>query len=92
MRILITWGSKRGGTEGIAHDLAETLRQSGHDVTATAAASVARLDGFDAVLVGGALYANRWARAARRFVARHEREGSRSRNPGVRRHGWWCTA
>ena len=30
-----------------------------------------RLDGFDAVIVAGALYGNRWHRHARRFVRRH---------------------
>ena len=29
------------------------------------------LDGYDAVIVGGALYANRWSRPSRRFVKRH---------------------
>jgi menaquinone-dependent protoporphyrinogen oxidase len=33
----------------------------------------ARASGFDAVVVGGALYANRWHPAARRFVARREK-------------------
>lgn len=29
------------------------------------------LDGYDAVFIGGALYAGRWHRDARRFVKRH---------------------
>ena len=33
-----------------------------------------RATGFDAVVVGGALYANRWHRAARRFVTRREKD------------------
>jgi menaquinone-dependent protoporphyrinogen oxidase len=70
MRVLVTWGSKRGGTEGIGRILAEALRRDGIDVEA-APADRARPDGFDAVIVGGALYANRWHRAARRFVRRH---------------------
>lgn len=70
MRILVTWGTKRGGTEGIAQVIAAQLRERGHDVTELAA-NVASPDGFDAVIVGGALYANRWHRHARRFVARH---------------------
>jgi len=71
MRVLITWGSKLGGTEGIARILGEVLRAGGHDVVMVPAAEVRRLDGIDAVIVGGALYANRWHRAARRFVSRH---------------------
>ncbi len=72
MRILVTWGTKRGGTEGIAQMIATQLRERGHDVVAEPARA-ARPDGFDAVIVGGALYANRWHRDARRFVARNAR-------------------
>jgi menaquinone-dependent protoporphyrinogen oxidase len=73
MRILVTWGSKRSGTAGIGEIVAETLRASGHDVVAAPAdAAPAPLD-VDAVIVGGALYANRWHRDARRYVDRHAR-------------------
>lgn len=32
MRILVTWGSKRGGTEGIARIVGEILRERGFEV------------------------------------------------------------
>jgi menaquinone-dependent protoporphyrinogen oxidase len=70
MRILITWGTKLGGTEGIARILGASLEAAGHEVTLRAARDVTAID-HDAVIVGGALYANRWHRDARRFVARH---------------------
>jgi menaquinone-dependent protoporphyrinogen oxidase len=71
MRVLVTWGSRRGGTEGIGRQVADVLRASGHEVRADAADRVERLAAFDAVVVGGALYANRWSPVARRFVTRH---------------------
>lgn len=74
MHILVTWGSKRGGTQGIARIVAEALREEGHTVDEVPAEKLAKLAGFDAVIVGGALYANRWHRAARRFVSRREEE------------------
>ena len=74
MRILITWGSKRGGTEGIARMIGEALQQQGHRVDVLPPEKAARATGFDAVVVGGALYANRWHRAARRFVTRREKD------------------
>lgn len=74
MRILITWGSRRGGTEGIARILGEALQREGHHVDVLPPEKAARVTGFDAVVVGGALYANRWHRAARRFVTRRERD------------------
>jgi menaquinone-dependent protoporphyrinogen oxidase len=73
MRVLVTWGSKRGGTEGIARILGEALQHEGHPVDVLSPREAARAKGFEAAIVGGALYANRWHPAARRFVARHEK-------------------
>jgi menaquinone-dependent protoporphyrinogen oxidase len=74
MRILVTYGSTRGGTEGLAGMVADDLRAEGFDVDLLAPRHIRRLDGYDAVVVGGALYAYRWHRAARRFVRRHAAE------------------
>lgn len=71
MRVLVTWGSKMGGTRGIADLVADELRRAGCDVVVERASSVHDLRSFDAVIVGGALYANRWHEDARRFVHRH---------------------
>ncbi len=70
-RVLVTWGSKFGGTEGIALELTRVLEQNGFEVTGKPAARVGDLRSFDAVIVGGALFANRWHADARRFVARN---------------------
>lgn len=71
MLVLVTWGSKRGGTEGIGRILAEELDKRGIEVVTAAAASVEALESFDAVIVGGALYANRWPSSVRRFVRKN---------------------
>ena len=71
MRIWIAWGSKRGGTEGIARMLAAQLRTRGHEVI-TRSAAESQVRDVDAVIIGGALYASRWHRSACRFVARNE--------------------
>jgi menaquinone-dependent protoporphyrinogen oxidase len=71
MRVLVTWGSKRGGTTGIGQMLAAALARPGIDVVAAPAAEVRAITGFDAAIVGGALYANRWAASTRRFVNRN---------------------
>ncbi|HSK01543.1 MAG TPA: flavodoxin domain-containing protein, partial [Kofleriaceae bacterium] len=73
MRILVTWGSKRGGTAGIGQIVAETLRAGGHEVIAEPARAAPAPRDVDAVIVGGALYANRWHRDARRYMERHAR-------------------
>lgn len=68
MRVLVTWGSKHGGTAGIAAIVAETLSQRGHTVVSASASEAPSPVTFDAVVVGGALYANRWPRDARRYL------------------------
>jgi menaquinone-dependent protoporphyrinogen oxidase len=71
MRVLITWGSKLGGTEGIARILGDSLASQGFEIEMRPAAEVGDPGSFDAVIVGGALYGNRWHAGARRFVRRH---------------------
>jgi menaquinone-dependent protoporphyrinogen oxidase len=71
MKALVVYGSKRGGTEGLAHMLGRALTEQGIEVTVRSAAARARDVGtYDVVVVGGALYANRWHKDARRFVRR----------------------
>jgi menaquinone-dependent protoporphyrinogen oxidase len=74
MRILVTWGSKRGGTEGIARTIGDALRREGVEVLVLPAREAKRATGFDAAVIGGALYANRWHADARRFVILRQRE------------------
>jgi menaquinone-dependent protoporphyrinogen oxidase len=71
MHILVTHGSKRGGTAGIAEIIGSQLREAGHTTDVVAATSGPTPDGYGAVIVGGALYANQWTSPARRFVKRH---------------------
>jgi menaquinone-dependent protoporphyrinogen oxidase len=74
MRILVTWGSTRGGTEGIARTIGDTLQSEGFEVDVLPPRAAAKVPAFDAAIVGGALYANRWHPAARRFVSRRQRD------------------
>jgi menaquinone-dependent protoporphyrinogen oxidase len=74
MRVLVTWGSQRGDTEGIARVIAATLEHEGLEVDLLSPKRALDAHGFDAVIVGGALYANRWPEDARHFVARRERD------------------
>jgi menaquinone-dependent protoporphyrinogen oxidase len=70
-RVLVTFGSKRGGTAEIATAIADTLRAQGLTVDCVRAAGVRDIARYDAFVVGGALYAARWIREARRFVNRN---------------------
>jgi menaquinone-dependent protoporphyrinogen oxidase len=73
MRVLIVHGSKLGGTAGIAEMLGESLRANGLEVDVRPAKGVRDIESYDAVVVGGALYAFRWHHDATRFVRRHRR-------------------
>lgn len=74
MRVLVAYGSRRGGTEGLARAVAEGLTDAGHSVDVRSAGELEALDRWDAVVLGGALYGWHWHRHARRFVRRHVEE------------------
>ncbi|RKH71649.1 flavodoxin [Corallococcus interemptor] len=74
MRILITYGSKLGGTREIAGLMARVLRDEGFDAEAAPPEAVDDVRVYDAVIVGGGLYANHWHHRARRFVHHHLHE------------------
>jgi menaquinone-dependent protoporphyrinogen oxidase len=76
-RVLVTYGSKRGGTAEIAAAIAEALHERELAVDCLRASDVRDLSPYDAVVVGGALYMNRWIREARRFVTRNATELAR---------------
>lgn len=78
MTVLVTYGSKMGGTAGLAEMVVDGLREEGFSVEIMPAAAVENPEQYEAVIVGGALYAFRWHRDARRFVKRHA-AGLRSR-------------
>lgn len=71
MRVLVAYGSKRGGTEGLARMIGGELAAAGMQTTVQPARGVRSLEGFDAVVIAGALYASRWHADARRFTRRH---------------------
>lgn len=74
MRVLVAYGSKRGGTAELAEWLAEELNEEGVVADAIDAREVDDVAPYDLVVVGGALYMYRWHRQARRFVRRHNAE------------------
>lgn len=71
MRVLVVYGSKMGGTAELAGWVAEELREAGFDADVEDGMDRPSPAGYDAVVVGAALYADRWHKGARRFVKRH---------------------
>lgn len=74
MRVLVAYGSKMGGTEGLARAIGEAIAAAGHSVDVRPAEAVDDLAGWEAAVVGAGLYAMRWVRPARRLVRRHADE------------------
>jgi menaquinone-dependent protoporphyrinogen oxidase len=75
--VLVTYGTKNGSTAHIAESIADVLREKGLTVETMRAASVPFVTGYDAVVVGGGLYAGRWHKDARTFVRRHRADLAR---------------
>lgn len=71
MRVLIAYGSKRGGTAGLSRMIGDEFAAAGLDAVVAPAGEVRDVDEFGAVVIAGALYAGRWHKDARRFVRRH---------------------
>jgi menaquinone-dependent protoporphyrinogen oxidase len=71
--VLVTYGTTNGSTARIAETIEDVLRKAGLTTEVLAARSVASVEPYDAVVVGGGLYAGRWQKDARRFVRRHSR-------------------
>jgi len=71
VRVLIAYGSKRGGTAGLAEMIGDELEAAGLDTVVKPARDAGNLDGFDSVVIAGALYAKRWHHDARHFARRH---------------------
>ena len=71
--VLIAFGSRNGGTAEIAKWIGAAMEADGLDVVVRPAGNARSVAAYDVVVLGGALYANRWHADARRFARRHAR-------------------
>ena len=71
MRVLVVYASRYGATVGIAERITGKLNEFGHKAEMTAAEKVASLDGYDAFIVGSAVYIGSWMKQASDFVRRN---------------------
>ena len=71
MKILVAHASKCGSTREVAEFIAERLRGHGLEVEARSVGSVTALAGYDAVVVGSAVYMGHWMPEAADFVQRN---------------------
>jgi len=71
MRVLIAAASKHEATIEIAEAIGRALSQAGIEVEVSAPAMVESLEGYDAVILGSAVYMGRWQPSAVGFVEAH---------------------
>jgi menaquinone-dependent protoporphyrinogen oxidase len=72
--VLVAYGSRYGSTAGIAEAIGETIRERGLVTDVLPARDVRRIDTYDAVVVGGGVYAGRWHGDSVSFLKRFEHE------------------
>jgi len=70
MKVLITAATRHGSTFEIASGIEDVLKSTGIETVLTVPERVADLNGYDAVILGSAIYAGNWLAPAREFVAR----------------------
>ena len=70
MNVLVTAASKQGATGEIAEAIAQTLRKRGLDTTVLAPERVEDVRGYDAFVIGSAVYMGHWLEPAAGLVHR----------------------
>jgi menaquinone-dependent protoporphyrinogen oxidase len=68
MTVLVSVASKHGATAEIAETIGRVLRERGLAVDVRPAENVTMVDGYDAVVLGSAVYVGHWLEAARKLV------------------------
>lgn len=74
MKVLVTASSRHGSTAEIAEAIAKEITRGGFDVELEAPADVESLEGYDAVVLGSAVYMTQWTEQARAFISRFSQE------------------
>jgi menaquinone-dependent protoporphyrinogen oxidase len=74
VRILISAASRHGSTRSVADALGAALAEGGVQVHNVPPDEVTSTAGYDAVIVGSAVYAGQWLKPARELVERHADE------------------
>jgi menaquinone-dependent protoporphyrinogen oxidase len=70
MKVLVSAASKHEATAEIARAIAASLSDAGVETTVLPPGEVTTLDGYDAVILGSAVYMGRWMSEARDLVDR----------------------
>lgn len=72
MKVLVSAASKHGATTEIAAEVGAALHAAGVEAFVVAPAEVVSVDGYDAAVIGSAVYVGHWLEAARMLVEREQ--------------------
>jgi len=72
VKVLVAYASKYGSTKGIAEFIGEKLRYHGLDVDVRDVTLAGDLTGYDAFVIGSALFMGHWMKEAKEFVSKNQ--------------------
>lgn len=72
MKVLVTAASKHGSTMEIGTAIARALEENGHEAEVRPIGDAPSPAAYDAVIIGSAIYAGQWMKAARRFIEKYQ--------------------
>jgi menaquinone-dependent protoporphyrinogen oxidase len=70
-KVLVAYATTMGSTAEIAAGIGAEIRQHGHQVDVREAKQVRSVAGYDAVVLGSAIYSRRWRPEAVRFLRKY---------------------
>jgi menaquinone-dependent protoporphyrinogen oxidase len=70
-RVLVAYASRMGSTKEIAEAIGEELRARDLDVDVLPCSSDPKPDGYDAVIIGSAIYVRHWDKAASSYLKQY---------------------
>lgn len=76
IKVVVAYGTKMGATKEIAEAIGDELKSAAVEVTVSDAADLRTLDGYDAAVVGSAVYMARWRPEAVELLTRQAKSGT----------------
>lgn len=74
MKVLVSAASRHGATVEVAASIGARLHAAGHETYVVTPDEVDGFDGFDAAVIGSAIYVGRWLDSSRDLLERHKAE------------------
>lgn len=71
-KVLVVYGSRHGGTRGIAERIGDALRTEGLEAVVAAADVASDVQTADAVVIGSGVYMGSWLNEPLEFMRRHQ--------------------